>query len=198
MLLCNGCLYVHINKTGGTSVHRAILDSGTRCSYIAQIVKPEAPLREGANRYYGHYSPSDLLQQLGPAYRHLWVFTLVRNPWARYVSWYYWRRQFTEQSFEEWLKQALENPQPKTARTITRQSDYFDNPDCYDYVAKLENIREEWTAIRRRLGLTVPLAKHNVSRHPHYVVSYTDYLRGLVARQEKYIIDRFGYKFGEE
>ncbi len=89
-------IFVHIPKTGGTSMAFALED----CAAADDILigdTPKAKRRRGRlagieapGRLWKHSTLRDITGVVDPA--AFFVFTLVRNPWDRIVSYYHWLR----------------------------------------------------------------------------------------------------------
>ena len=98
-----GYIFVHIPKTGGTSLAMALEDRAHKDDILIGDT-PKAVKRRNRlkgvttkGRLWKHSTLADIEgilpeDQLAP----LKVFTLIRNPWDRLVSYYHWLR---EQSF---------------------------------------------------------------------------------------------------
>lgn len=70
--------FVHVNKTGGTSICEALRP----CEDVQDLVRDHDPARK-------------MVDVLGPAlWDEMFSFAFVRNPWDRMVSSYEYRRQY--------------------------------------------------------------------------------------------------------
>jgi len=106
MILSRGrrYLFVHAPKTGGTSLALA-LEARAMADDIMLGDTPKAKNRrrrlkdvETSGRLWKHSMLTDLYGLVTQAeIEELFVFTLVRNPWDRIVSYYHWLR---DQSFD--------------------------------------------------------------------------------------------------
>jgi hypothetical protein len=89
--LTHNFAFIHVNKTGGTSVCEALADY--------EDIQTEARDHDPAEIYRA---------RLGKAlWDEMFSFAFLRNPWDRMVSSYEYRRQYNvglhETSFKEWL-----------------------------------------------------------------------------------------------
>ena len=149
-----------------------------------------------------------LCENLPEAY---FKFTVVRNPWDRVVSNYFYNKnrkqegayqQLNSISFEGFIEQYC-MPVPKDSREfpdlffgqcinwITDQ----DGNLLVDKVFKLENLKEEWYDLCNQLGICVKLPHENTSYHKDYRAYYTEETAEIVADLFQDDIEAFDYKF---
>ncbi|WP_168028782.1 sulfotransferase family 2 domain-containing protein [Falsiroseomonas selenitidurans] len=196
-------IFVHIQKTGGTSVTAA---------FGQPINAPDK-----------HHRADQLRERLGAAvWDSYFTFAFVRNPWDRLVSWWsmidamrprldsgaplnafsrYVLR--SARSFEEFLLHATEEiVEEGGAKSITRcQTDYLVDSQgrlLVDFVGRFETLEADFSRIAARLPQPpAPLRHMNRSRRSDYRQYYTPRLADLVAARFSKDIERFGYRFGE-
>jgi len=180
-------IFIHINKTAGTSIGRAIglpiKDHLTAKEVIAKI---------GKDKWAGAYK-----------------FTLVRNPWDKVVSLYEYRRKKDKTgiatrnvSFSDWVRKThVPNPDvhyynnPKSFQPQVEWLKDNDGEISIDFVGKFESIDEGFNHIKTTIGLDAELPHLNASRRTDYRSYYDDETRELVARWYSEDIERFGYTF---
>jgi hypothetical protein len=208
------CLFIHIPKTGGTSIEKA-LDMHFR------------NLREDRDRLFGAIRSRDLkrlglgtghLQHLTLAEAHAvrpdWPFAdylsfaFVRNPWDRMVS------SFSKQDghllrtarargvelrdlgFEDFVRAAIAIEHAHTRP----QHEYIVDEEGgvgLDFVGRFESLSEDFAEVCRRLGIRkrLPHEKRSSRSDRDYRRYYTDAARQLVAERYRRDIDLFGYEF---
>ena len=213
-------LFVHIQKTGGSSVEAAFhrVDPTLRlsCESFAGSISHRfaehlwrwsipAPLRRRR-----HHHARSIRHELGAAtWESLFTFGFVRNPWDRLVSWYSMCRQARHQrssfmthvhdhiaTFTEFVERA--EVDPVLARTIVPQLEYLEdehNVMLVNFVGRYEALAKDLGAVADRLGVVLSLPQVNSSRHPQYRQLYTTSTRDLVARRFARDIEKFGYDF---
>jgi chondroitin 4-sulfotransferase 11 len=180
-------VFIHINKTGGSSVEKAL---GFPFQHkTALTLRSEIGVRRWAERF---------------------SFSVVRNPWDKVAS-HYHHRVRTNQSglrdspidFNEWVKRAYGERDPR----------YYDREDMFmpqtdwlcddtgaiivDFVAKFENLEEDFRTICDVLGRTATLSHLKRSANRDYRNVYDDAAIHIVRGHFADDIANFGYEFGE-
>ena len=184
MIITNGVGFVHIQKTAGTSIRQAMMMSGDTF-YIGKVIEPEDDISARSNRFNAHFNP----KELAPILNNLFIFTCVRNPWDRLVSWYAYSRP--EKTFSEFIGRLYKVGKGQNSPI---QGDYFKGIE-YNLVIRFETIGFQWSDVQKVLNTSVELQLMNKSNHGPYQKYYTPELINIVANKEKYVIERFGYTF---
>lgn len=114
-------LFIHIPKTGGSSIERAFADVGYNTLYRDGSVGPTT--WNSIRKCTPQHMHGDMLEAIFRIDRFDGVFTVVRDPLARFKSEYLWRHRNVDftidgRSVEEW-----------TAKTFSR---YRKNPFVFD------------------------------------------------------------------
>lgn len=209
-------LYVHIAKTGGTSVRAAL----SRYRYAGPY-GPLAFLAHKLDQLSGHrigakfprHSKVIAAQEMLPRelFAGLYKFGFVRNPWDLQVSSFHHIRRERPQlmgpygeDFEGFLRWKLDPERPYQYHidtSIELQSDYLVDLHgrlIVDRVGRYETLGEDYEAICRHIGVPVgPLPRKRVAkdRGKDYRSYYTDATAELVARHFARDIELFGYRF---
>ena len=160
-----------------------------------------------AGRLWKHSTLADIDGLLSPAeLADFFIFTLVRNPWDRMVSYYHWlqgqrfdhpavalaqtvhfsaflNHPHTQESFRRW-----------PAAAYVRGADGKDHARLY---ARLEHLDEDLAPLEAHLGFALtPLPRANQSARPRdWRGLYSDRDAELVAALCAEDIARFGYRF---
>ena len=75
------CIFIHIPKTGGTTIEHFLREKGkNQLDYIGVI----------NNRSMQHYKASELKLKIPEYFYKYYKFSIVRNPYERLLSEYYW------------------------------------------------------------------------------------------------------------
>lgn len=157
---------------------------------------------------YNHLTADQMIKKVGiekwNSYRKV-VF--ARNPWDRYVSLFLWIRRYNTGrekepqfvTFSDYVSSGGEHGQ--------HQRDFIFNKDgkiIVDFVGQFESLFDDLCEMSKFLGVAPPKeighTNHNANRgRLHYTKYYTEpWLIEVVGEREKYVIDRYGYKFGED
>ncbi len=205
-------IFVHIPKTGGTAMALA-LEARAKADDILIGDTPKARRRRNRlkaltarGRLWKHATLADIDGVLQPRELDaLLIFTLVRNPWDRVVSYYHWLRAQSfdhgavtlaqQSSFAEFLRAPATRASLKAnpaARYVTdargRERDAL--------FLRLEHLAEDLAPLEAHLGFRLQLPHANRSaRAAGYRDYYDDAGAAIIARACAADIARFGYEF---
>ncbi|MCB1338288.1 MAG: sulfotransferase family 2 domain-containing protein [Maritimibacter sp.] len=215
MILSRGrrYIFVHAPKTGGTSLALA-LEARAMADDVMLGDTPKAVKRrhrvkdvEASGRLWKHSMLTDLYGLVGQEeIEAFFVFTLVRNPWDRMVSYYHWLQA-----------QSFDHPAVGLARTLdfaaflraplvqasVRASPYGryvadrEGVDRADLYIRLEHLDTDLAPLEAHLGFRLgPLPHVNQSnRSGDWRSYYGDPETEIVANLCETDIKRFGYAF---
>ena len=97
-------LFIHIPKTGGTAIERAL---GIKAANEPKkLISKQKELIEGVRTVPQHFTPDILRERLGEdVYENSIKFVVVRNPYTRVLSEYFYRNKSGNMSkFSSWFK----------------------------------------------------------------------------------------------
>ncbi|MEX1081498.1 MAG: sulfotransferase family 2 domain-containing protein [Halofilum sp. (in: g-proteobacteria)] len=209
-------MFVHIAKTGGTSVRAALRKyrwSGRygpailAASLMSQMTRPRHKLGVKFPRHAKAIAAHEMLP--AEVYRGLFKFVFVRNPWDLQVSsWHHIGREKPNvlgpvKSFEDFLKLKFDPERPYDYMLdISRelQSDYIvdlHGNTIVDFIGRYENLEEDFGHICERIGIPLLPLPHErrADNREDYRRYYTDVTTELVARHYAADINRLGYSF---
>jgi len=173
--------YVHIPKTGGTSVEKA-LGLPHRHDHISTW-----------RLWYGNDN-----------FERRFKFTVVRNPWDLNVSLYHFRRSTSQLpydvDFSDWLRLVYidGNPQFYAWPHWERKGQFWwisdENGKCLaDFVARFEILSRDWAFISQNVGRSTSLPHLNSSnRRKGYCKYYSAADVDIIATAYSKDIEEFG------
>ncbi|WP_226623470.1 sulfotransferase family 2 domain-containing protein [Alloyangia pacifica] len=205
-------IFVHIPKTGGSSLARALEARAQRDDILIgdtpKALKRKARLKglTPRGRLWKHSTLADIDGILTPGeIAGMRRVALVRNPWDRMVSYYHWLRV---QSFDHpavRLSQALDfapfvlHPQTTASLSAWPSSRYLSDvsgADRGDIWLRLEHLSEDLAPFEAHLGFRLEVGHENASeRRRDYRGYYNARTVDHVARICAEDIWRFGYSF---
>jgi|SRR5687767_929551 len=198
------CIFIHIPKCGGTS--------------IENLIWPE-PRSEGdlwmgfKDKYHNAYQTGGLQHLFARHVREIFgkeifddyfKFTIVRNPWEKAISQYFYMRQrpdlreFIGMHENDSFKKYLELIQTK--RHVQWEPQYkfiYDEKEklMVDYVGRLETINEDVVYILNKIGVHGKMEHANATKHKHYSEYYDIESKMMVEDLYEEDIGLLGYTF---
>jgi hypothetical protein len=183
-------IFVHIPRTGGTSLEKQFNYNGDR----------DGRKHLSFNQY------SKLLN--GLSFRDYFKFTFIRNPWDIMISnyldagWYSSSKpgrggQIGYHSRKS-LKYFLEHYKPAKHEHGDALLDFF-SPEEVDFIGRFENRSNDLQFISSKIGLKLDssVVQRKNSHKKHYTKYYNQETRDMVANRYSKDINTFGYKFGD-
>lgn len=205
-------IFVHAPKTGGTSMALALearaMKDDLMLGDTPKALKRRKRLKDTktAGRLWKHSTLADIdglvtLDEMA----EMFIFTLVRNPWDRMVSYYHWLKMQNfdhaavslakNMSFQEFAQASLIVDSFKATPAHHYTTDASGTERCQSYI-RIEHFEKDAVALVDHLGFELDLEHVNRSdREQHYQNYYCAASQAAVARACAIDIERFGYKF---
>ncbi|MCH2101531.1 MAG: sulfotransferase family protein [Planctomycetes bacterium] len=199
-------LFVHVPKTGGTSVTRALNPWAVHppLTPINKLLSRFRLQRDPAKvRLRVHGSLEDAYAQLPRDFANsLFKFAFVRNPWDRLVSEYSFilaRKNHPRHAEVKALPDFLaylyyEKTRARGRGQAQMLSAPADRPPI-DFVGRFESLRTDFSEACTRIGIDASLPHLNQTKHRDYRDFYDETSRSYVAEAWAEEIQEFGYEF---
>ena len=179
-------VFIHINKTAGSSIERAL----------------RLPFQ--------HRTALEWRAVLGhEAWERRFSFAIVRNPWDKVASHYYYRIKTNQTGlgtdpldFSTWVGLAYGQQDPRfydKPKMFMPQADWISDQSgrrMVEFVGRFERLQEDFDTICRRIGIEAELPHEKASANRDYRRAYTPEAAEVVARHFARDIKDFGYTFG--
>lgn len=212
-------LFVHIAKTGGTSIRAALRPYRWGgwyslplwlASQVSQLTRPRHKLGLKFPRHAKAIAAKEMLPE--PVYRELFKFVIVRNPWDLQVSsWHHIQREKPEviagvTSFADFLHLKFDPDRPYDYMLDTSaelQHEYIVDLQgrvIVDFIGRYEQLVADFDHICHRIGISRPALPHlrRASERDDYRRYYTDELADMVARHYRRDLELLDYTFDPE
>ena len=207
-------LFVHIPKTGGTSIRAALRSYKWRdpyriplllCSRLSSLTGHRLACK--LPRHAKAIAAYEMLPR--EVYDGLFKFAFVRNPWDLQVSSFHHIQRERPHlmagltDFESFLRMKL-NPNRDYVYhfdvSIERQSDYVVDMHgnlIVDFIGRYEHLEEDFREACKKIGISCPQLPHKrqAKDRSAYRQYYTAVTAQLVAEHFKPDIEMFGYSF---
>ena len=210
----HGFLFVHIAKTGGTSVRAALAPLRRRdplywlswpCHRLSHLTGHRTATK--IPRHAHIVAAREMLPR--EVFQGLFKFAFVRNPWDLQVSsWHHLRRERPHlvahlDDFPAFIRWKLDPERPwqyHVDTSIEQQLDYLvdlDGSVLTDFTGRYERLEADFAEACRRIGIAPrPLPHRRRARDRRdYRSYYDDATADLVARHFARDIEAFGYRF---
>jgi hypothetical protein len=200
-------LFIHINKTGGSSIVRALNMLQVHLS-VDLIFSSEIENDDQFNIWEGWKNGKrrttynwDKLTNIKNYWNEYKSFSIVRNPWDRVVSdFFYCKKEnyvpveltfrnevlYNKDNFERW-KQPCYNWLTLNGEVAVQN------------ILRFENLQSDFEKMCKQLELPdgINLPHLNKTKHKHYTEYYDEETKQIVAEKYAKDIEYFGYEFGE-
>ena len=214
----SGIIYVHIPKTGGTSIRKLLVNlknndvlnnDKKKYYYCEELKRRKISSIHGKARDYLEFIEQDLWSKS-------LKFASVRNPWDLMVSSYHWWLQngnkfnrlknmyldISKMNFEEYLKSSY--GANMINECVGNIEDWFLDKDknlILDGLVRLEHFENDFLKLIQKSNKKIynfsDLPKENVTKRKEYQFYYNNHTSLLVEERFKFLIDYCGYKYDD-
>jgi len=185
-------LFIHITKTGGTSLRDLF-----KIDWIRHIGDPKKRGMVNSGRVSIAHASLDLAIQTGimteEFLKRSFKFAFVRNPYDRAISEFFYAQNVGKpgsKSIDDWFR----NGWFKGHSDFRPQVDYLNGPYDMDFIGKFENLEEDAKEVAKLLGDgDVDVPHLNRTNHKDYSIYYTPQIQEEVFSFYRRDFNQFGY-----
>ncbi len=210
-------LFIHIAKTGGTSVRDSLgwykwTDPYRLPQFLCSKISGLTGHRIGA-KFPRHAKAIAALEMLPlDLYQQLFKFAFVRNPWDLQVSSYHHIRRERPDlmieipdfaTFLRWKFEPSRPPQYHADMSTVVQHDYLVDLHgnlIVDYIGRYEYLAQDFQTACHKIGIAPPKLAHSrraADRGKDYRTYFDDETAALIARHYQADCEHFGYCFDD-
>lgn len=191
-------VFVHIIKTGGTSIEQSLKSRVPRRGRSKMLKKT-------------HIFSRNYKKIVGKKkWNKYFTFSFVRNPWDKMVSSYFYAKQIKKNPYKDSFEQFI---QKFNNCPVDRYEIYNDIPIKFnpvqlpwilddngqimvDFVGRFEEMQKGFNIVCKRIGVKKRrLPRKNSTKHMHYSHYYNQETKNIVAKKFEKDIDFFSYRF---
>lgn len=187
IFLKNKIVFIHIPKTGGSSIQEQLISSGDELLFWSPEFKK-------VNTHTPQHSTFSELKQMNLLPSGFKIVSCIRHPFARYISQYNYKRTFQNfecdiHEFTEWFFNDSDNI---TDNHNLSMFEYLKNDegevDKSILLIKFPNIKEEFEAITG-----IRLDKHEMNS-TKYITNLPEEIKEIVYNKWKDDFEKFDFK----
>jgi len=193
-------IFFHLYKVAGTSITSALLPYSRQASLLdkfltnLEIILPIDALKNNKHHLSVKEMQGDLI------FNDYFKFAFVRNPWDWQVSGYHFMQQGWKvpKHYHVKLKTFEEYIEWRCSKDCHLQFDFLANSKGeigVDFVGKLENIKDDWDIICKKIDIIADLGHTKKSKHKQYQDYYNSKTKDLIYKAYKKDIEYFEYEF---
>jgi chondroitin 4-sulfotransferase 11 len=176
-------MFFGIHKVAQTSINRNLLKGRiiNRKSFGSEYYKK-----------FDTYTIDDI--------KKMFKFTIVRNPFERATSAFFYLRSqgaLPSTDFQEFIKTSFKKhgTEVDIHFHMMYPNLFYDEKLVVDFVARLENIENDWNFISSKIGCSNKLPHKNKGKHKDYKIYYDEECIEIVSEIYKEDLNRFNYDF---
>ena len=158
------CIFIHNNKTGGTSISKFLINDPEPLDKHNSILQYKKKYRDCFNSYF--------------------KFTFVRNPWDKLLSQYFFRvgdrdspffmPKKENTSFKEFLQKPVGMGHIQQFSRISNKWGRI----LVDFIGRFESLQQDFYTVCDKIGIDRQKLPHkNKSKHKHYTEYYDEETR---------------------
>lgn len=154
-----------------------------------------------------HAKPDEAYKILGQQLRNYFSFCIIRNPWDRVVSMYYFTKKYNiyqvygyeqDMKFEEFCNNLLERKNDDLFLPTHKQVEWTKGIYPPKEILKFENLQNDFLKMLQQYNIqhiSPVIPHHNSTKHKSYKEIYTPETKKIVTNIFEEDIDVFKYTF---
>ena len=193
-MICRKCdtIFIHIPKTGGTSVESmfGFVETFKNSKKFVEIIDGK------------HLVPSEIKNNFPVEFNSFFKWSIVRNPWHREFSFYNMIKgqlAYRHMDFKKYLKEVAVPHVKAKRRTYKHQIDFLliNKEIAVDEIIRYENLEHGWSRICKKIKKPYEKLNHLRKAKPKLTVeeAYDQESIDIVADLRKDDIEFLGYDF---
>lgn len=186
-------IFIHIPKCGGSSIKIMLSDINDKKNIHSKL-----------------QNDFDKIKENNSDFKKYFIFSMIRNPWDRMVSYYFFYKHTIKTNeeislnakkydFNDWLEIIYEN---KNDYYFVHENylDYLtiDGIVCVDYLMNFYYFEDECNNLKKILKINCENLHVNKTEHKYYKEYYSDKLIELVNNIYRKDIEYFNFDFNNE
>ena len=190
-------LFLHVPKTGGTNILNYFVKRHDSKDNL-KLYYPVGDLE------WSHATYDMCKKELGNIFNEIYKFTIVRNPYDKMVSEFFYRKKYNykrtfnslEMNFEKFINHLYENFQSIKQMPHIEQSHFIPQKKfCGEGVNefKFEKFEEIILFLNKKFNLAIVNKKENQSEHSNYKEYYNDEIAKKIFKLYEEDFDYFKY-----
>ena len=195
-------IFIHTNKCAGTSIEVSLTSICGSDDIIGPVTLENLPPdykhpeNYDKNKFEDTMSAEEIKSNIPLEYWEEYTkFSVVRNPWDRMISAWFWQTRNDNRDLLIFLSQPALRPISMSEQLTVNDS------ICTDFLIRYENLNDDYKKVCKLLKISpvkLPHAKSGYKpKDTHYTKYYDGYTKNIIETKFKDDINNFGYKFGD-
>lgn len=182
-------LYFRLHKVAGTSIYRGIMEKQLTDAWVKKTYPKQFA------RWFAEATLED--------FKEYFKFVIVRNPYSHAVSNYVYlsKHYKRKEPFKRFLSRIIAGTEDYRFKAHVAEQHHcylHEGEPFYDFMGRLENLKNDWPVVARRIGLPDALPKKNRSGAKHYSHYYDKDTKEMVEQIYRKDLEYLQYKFEEK
>jgi len=167
-------IFVHAPKTGGSSIEKClnkfleekIIIEGKNTKVRGKLTNP----LENSYNSLKHATCTELIKQYGDRFDKFYKFSVIRNPWDRLLSLYYWsthNKEYDKSLFIKKIFNKVSDVDESKRRTIWTLNKYLCDEDdnlLVDRVMQFDDLDIEFKEIKTLLNISEDIKLPHINK----------------------------------